>query len=153
MRGVVRAVLLCGIILVGTTPVRADSLPVIAGAVFGVELCPQSLCGTAVFVGVFSGRVGFNPYALGTIGVAVHHGPLPEIAGDCTPIPDGVWELRVGLRRFRGTAAGGLCYNGDNTYGVAVTMELQAGGIGNTTFEGTLDHNVFPPTIVGVIAQ
>jgi hypothetical protein len=149
LRGIVAAV----VIVVGAGSVRADSIPVIRGQVSGLELCPQSLCGAAVFVGAFKGQVGFFRNTLGTIGVAVNHGPLPEVAGGCTPIPNGVWVMFAGLRRIEGLAAGGLCYNGDNTYSVSVGMLITSGGAGTLQFDGTLDHNVFPPTIQGTIDQ
>jgi hypothetical protein len=133
--------------------VRADSTPVIQGVVSGLELCPQSLCGAAVFVGVFQGQVGVRSNALGLIAVAVQHEPLPEETDDCAAITRGLWELKVLLRKFVGSASGELCYNGDNTYSVGVTMSLLGGGGGEMFFAGTLDHNVFPPTIRGVITQ
>jgi hypothetical protein len=153
MKRAIAALVLFGVLAAGAVPVRADSVPVIQGAVSGLELCPQSLCGAAVFVGVFQGQVGFRPNALGLIAVAVQHDPLPVVAGDCASITEGLWDLRVGLRRFAGTTAGELCYNGDNTYAVSVGMQLLFGGTGQAFFTGTLDHNVFPPAITGVIAQ
>jgi hypothetical protein len=153
MRRALAGVSLCVVLLCGAVPVRADSVPIIQGAVAGLELCPQSLCGAAVFVGVFHGQVGARPNALGLIAVAVEHDPLPELTGDCAAITAGLWDLRVGLRRFVGSATGELCYNGDNTYGLDVGMELLSGGSGQLFFAGTLDHNVFPPTIRGDITQ
>jgi hypothetical protein len=147
------AVSLGVILFCGAVPVRADSTPVLQGVVSGLELCPQSLCGSAVFVGIFRGQVGLRPHALGLIAVAVQHDPLPELTGKCAAITQGLWDLRVGLRRFVGTAAGELCYNGDNTYSLDVGMHLLSGGSGELFFAGTLDHNVFPPTIAGVITQ
>jgi hypothetical protein len=143
-------ILLSCVLVIGTVPVRADTTPVIRGNVSGLELCPQSICGAAVFVGLFHGQVGFVRNALGLMAVAVHHQTLPDVAGQCANITDGVWELRVGLRRFSGQTAGELCYNGDNTYNVAVVLSL---GGGTMTFTGVLDHNVFPPTIIGAIEQ
>jgi hypothetical protein len=143
-------ILLSAVLVAGAMPVRADTTPVIRGNVTGLELCPQSLCGAAVFVGLFHGQVGFVRNALGLMAVAVHHQALPETAGGCAAITDGLWELRVGLRRFAGLAAGQLCYNGDNTYDVSVVLSL---GGGTMTFTGVLDHNVFPPTIIGAIDQ
>jgi len=142
--------LLIGALAGGAIPVRADTTPIIQGAVSGLELCPQSICTVAVFVGVFHGQVGFVRNALGLIGVAVHHEALPTVANACADITDGVWELRVGLRRFVGGTVGELCYNGDNTYDVSVAMSL---GGGVMHFKGVLDHNVFPPTIKGGITQ
>jgi hypothetical protein len=140
-------------IAVSSVTVRASSWPVINGQVSGIELCPQSWCGVAVFSGVFKGQIGFVQNAVGAIGVAVHHGPLPVFEDDCTPIPDGVWAIRTLLRKFEGLAVGELCYNGDNTYHISVGMQITSGGMGPLKFEGTLDHNVFPPTVKGDITQ
>lgn len=139
-------------IAVSSVTVRASSWPIISGQVSGIELCPQAWCGVAVFTGVFKGQVGFFP-AIGTIAVAVHHGPLPVVKDACTPIPDGVWTLKTLLRKFEGVAAGELCYNGDNTFRIDVDMQITSGGTGPLHFEGTLDHNVFPPTVKGFITQ
>ncbi len=103
-------------IAVSSVTVRASSWPIISGQVSGIELCPQAWCGVAVFTGVFKGQVGFNHNAIGTIAVAVHHGPLPVVEDACTPIPDGVWTIKTLLRKFEGVAVGELCYNGGNTY-------------------------------------
>lgn len=153
MKHTLRALVLIGIIGVGTAPVQASSTPIIRGFVSTIELCPQDWCGVAIFWGSFVGRVGFNPLAIGTVAVAVHHGPLPEVAGGCTDIPDGEWTLNAGFRHFKGTAEGGLCYNGGNTYSISVEMTITEGGTGTMTYQGTLDHNVFPPTNRGVISQ
>jgi hypothetical protein len=131
--------------------VQAASTPYIAGAVSGVELCPQSICGSAIFVGVFVGRVGPFPFTVGTVAVAVTHDPLPE-PGGWARITGGQWELSD-IKTFRGTTGGWLYNNGDNTYTVIVDMELTSGGVGSLCFRGTLDHNVFPPTIKGLITQ
>ena len=140
-------------IAASSVTVRASSWPIISGQVSGIELCPQSLCGAAVFAGVFKGQVGFVPNTVGTIAVAVRHGRLPTVEDACTPIPEGVWALRTLLRKFEGVAAGQLCYNGDNTYHISVGMQITSGGSGPLNFEGTLDHNVFPPTVKGGITQ
>jgi hypothetical protein len=153
MKRVVRAVVLLSFVIVAAASVRADSTPKIQGVVSGLELCPQAWCGIAIFTGVFQGQVGFNPNAIGLITVGVNHEDLPLITNQCADITDGSWVLRVGLRRFSGSTTGLLCYNGDNTWDVHVTMDFESGGTGSTTFHGTLDHNVFPPTIQGVIVQ
>ena len=133
--------------------VRASSTPFIQGLVSGIELCPQSLCGAAVFTGFFKGRVGFNPWAIGTMTVAVQHGELPFVEDVCTPLGPGGWVLSAGFRKFEGGTTGELCYNGDNTWNIDVTMVITSGGSGTLNFDGTLDHNVFPPTVKGVITQ
>lgn len=142
------------VLLAGALPVRASSIPVIAGNVAGFELCPQSVCGAAIFAAIFSGQVGNNPYAFGTVAVAITHAPLPD-PGDTAAILGGTWSIRLlSGRTFTGVATGGSLFNnGDNTYHVMVNMLLTGGGAGALTFEGTLSHRVFPPTIVGRISQ
>ena len=153
MKRVLRAIVLLSFVVVGAGSVRADSTPKIQGVVSGLELCPQAWCGVAIFAGVFQGQVGFNHNALGLISVAVNHEDLPFVPNVCSNITDGSWTLRVGLRRFAGSATGLLCSNGDNTWDVHVTMEFESGGSGDATFHGTLNHIEFPPTIQGVIVQ
>jgi hypothetical protein len=83
---------------------------------------------------------------------ALKHEPLPEQPGQCSAITGGAWELRAGLRRFRGVATGGtLRNNGNNTFTVSAVFLITSGGSGQIHFTGLLDHNVFPPTIIGVI--
>jgi len=66
-----------------------------------------------------------------------------------------VFELRVGFRRFRGVVlpGGTLFNNSNNTFTVEATLILTSGGSGQLHYVGLLDHNVFPPTIVGPIFQ
>jgi hypothetical protein len=153
MKRTLRALVLIGVLGVSTVPVQASSTPVIAGFVSMIELCPQDWCGAAIFWGAYVGRIGLNPFAVGKIAVAVNHGPLPVETGECTPIPYGQWTLQTGFRQFRGTAQGELCYNGDNTFAIAASMTLTEGGTGTMAYQGTLDHNVFPPTNRGFITQ
>jgi len=142
------------VVIAGVAPMRASSLPVIQGQVSGIELCQQSVCGSAIFVAVFSGQAGASAHALGTVAVAVTHDPLPD-PEETAAITGGVWQLQLlSGRRFAGiVTAGTLFNNGDNTYHVVADMLLTSGGIGTMTFEGTLNHNTFPPTIVGQISQ
>src|SRR5262245_12807234 len=78
---------------ISSAVVRADSLPVIQGTVSGLELCPQSVCGAAIFVGVFRGRVGTSP-SIGTVSVLVKHNPLPppDMTADIT---GGLWTIQL----------------------------------------------------------
>jgi hypothetical protein len=143
------------VLLFGSAQLRAASAPVIQGDVFGVELCPQSVCGAAIFVAVFHGQIGGNPNAVATVAVAVTHDDLPD-PGQFAAITGGVWELKTIWRRFRGLVvpfAMGLFNNGNNTYTVRAPLVLVGGGAGVLSFEGLLDHNVFPPTIRGRLSQ
>ena len=139
-------------IVVGAGSARADSLPIIQGRVLALELCPQSFCGTAIFAGFFVGQVGFNRRAIGLINVSANHGPLPDPDDPPTPLA-GVWQLQVALRQFAGPVVGNLTNNGDNSFTVRGVMTIQQGGSGQLFFEGRLDHNVFPPTLIGDITQ
>jgi len=143
--------LLVGLIAAGTLPVQASSLPFVQGRVSALELCPKSLCGAAIFVGVFAGQVGAGP-ALGTVAVAVTHEDLPD-PGESADITGGQWVIQLlSGRKLSGLVAGGtLINNGDDTFEVRVAMLLTGGGVGTLRFGGTLSHRVFPPTLIGTL--
>ena len=145
---------LCLLLLAGTIPVQASSVPVIRGEVSGLELCPQSICGAAIFTGLFVGQVGVNPFSVGLVSVGATHEPLPD-PDETADITGGVWSLRLlSGRRFTGVVTGGsLLNNGDDTFAVEVQMQLVSGGTGQLRFTGTLSHQVFPPTLIGQITQ
>jgi hypothetical protein len=146
--------ILAVLVLAGTIPVQASSLPVIRGEVSGLELCPQSICGAAIFTGLFVGQVGVNPFSIGLISVGATHEPLPD-PDETADITGGVWSLRLlNGRRFTGiVTAGSLFNNGDDTFAVRVEMQILSGGSGQLRFTGTLSHQVFPPTLIGNISQ
>lgn len=135
-------------------PAEAASVPVINVNTFGIELCPQSICGAAIFTGLIHGQVGANGSALGTFAAALTHDPLPE-PFQTAELTGGLFEFRVGLRRIRGVVlpGGTLLNNGNNTFTVDATLLITSGGIGTLHFTGVLNHNTFPPTIVGTISQ
>jgi len=140
------APLICLYLALASAPARATSLPPIDTAAFGVELCPQSVCGAAIFAGLLNGRVGAMPTA-GTFAVAVTHAPLPDPFQQ-SAITGGVFDIRLGGHSIRGAVTGGTLENlGNNTF--IVTMTLAAADGRELAFEGILNHNVFPPTIVG----
>lgn len=148
-----RTTLSIALILVSTLPVTAVSNPVITGNIAGVELCPQSICGAAVFAGDFIGQVDSRP-ARGVFWTGITHDPLPTEMGDISGIDGGVWLIRTRGQMFSGVVADGtLTNNGDNTFTVALTLVLGRGGNGTLTFDGILDHNPFPPTIIGTVSQ
>jgi hypothetical protein len=143
------------VLALGTVTVRADSVPVIEGDFTGIELCAQDLCGQAIFFGIYTGRVGPNHHALGTIAVAVNHEPLPDV-GDSAAITGGVWRLRLlSGRTITGVVTGGELTNpfGNDTFGVSADLAIVSGGIGTLAFEGVLSHQTFPPTIIGELLQ
>lgn len=136
---------------IGSVTVRASSLPAIQGTVSGIELCPQYICGSAIFTGVFKGLVAGRP-AFGFVSVAVTHDPLPD-PGESASINSGVWTIQLlSGRKFGGIATGGSLFNnGNDTFQVSVDMLALSGATGTLTFAGLLSHQTFPPTIGGVI--
>jgi hypothetical protein len=132
-------------------PVRASSVPAVQGAVSGIELCEEAVCGAAIFVGIYSGQLGFNPHAIGAMAVAVKHDlPLPD-PYHFGAITGGQWQISSGFQTVAGTIASGTLFNNnDNTYTVTVDMVIQ-GTSSHLHFVGTLDHTPFPPTIKGFI--
>jgi hypothetical protein len=131
-------------------PVRAESNPTFNVTTYGLELCSQDMCGAAIFAGVVVGRVNGNP-AAGTFAVAVTHDPLPE-PYHVAAITGGQFEFRIGLRRISGIVEGGTLYNtGQNTFVVHSLLKITRGGSGSLVYDGLLDHNVFPPTVVGTV--
>src|SRR5215471_5548774 len=142
-RALAPMICLC-LVLVGA-PVRAASFTPISAAAFGIELCPQSVCGAAIFTGLLNGRVG-TMRAGGSFAVAVTHEQLPD-PGAKSAITGGVFDIFLGGRAIHGLVTGGTLENlGNNTF--MVTMTLMATDGRELTFEGILNHNVFPPTIV-----
>ena len=142
------------LVLAGTIPVQASSIPFIRGEVSTLELCEQSVCGAAIFTGLFLGQVGGNPFSIGVISVAAKHDDLPD-PDKTADITGGVWSLRLlNGRRFTGSVTdGSLFNNGNDTFDVRVEMEILSGGSGQLRFHGTLSHQVFPPTLIGGITQ
>ena len=142
------------VLAIASVPILAVSNPAITGTISGVELCPQSICGEAVFAGSFAGKIKNRPVA-GVFWGGITHDDLPTTVGDTAAITGGTWMIRTRTQVFAGTVESGgtLTFNGGNTYTVSMTMDLTSGGTGTLTFNGLLDHNPFPPTIVGTISQ
>ena len=144
------------VFVLGGAPLRAASTPVINVRTYGLELCSQAMCGAAIFSGFIFGRVGLNPYALGTFIVAVNHDPvLPDDPGEVINLTGGAFEFRVGLRKITGVIqpGGTLTYNGGDTFTIDATLVFLSGASGTANYVGILDHNVFPPTVVGAVTQ
>ena len=133
----------------------AVSNPPLIGSVSGTELCPQFVCGSAIFAGSFKGTVKGNS-TNGSFWTGINYlSPLPSVVRASTTITGGTWLIWT----TRGTFAGNVAYggkitaNGNNTFAVSATLHFTEGGSGLVGFAGTLNHNVFPPTIVGEISQ
>ena len=130
----------------------AGSQPVITGKVEGLETCPQFSCGVAQFLGTSQLQAGTSQTKGGFL-VQVTHGTLPD-PGGTAPVTGGQWALSANQAIFSGTVQGGSLFNnGNNTFAVTLTLSMAGGGTGTLTFTGILDHNTFPPTIVGIVAQ
>jgi hypothetical protein len=137
-------------LLLVAAPARAAN-PTDAAA-FGIELCPQSICGSAIFTGILSGTVAGVNTRLGSFAVAVHHGDLPLPGDPPADIDGGLFQLRVGFRTVQGTiVSGSLSANPDNTFNVTMLLLSSSGQW--FAFQGRLNHNTFPPTIVGRIVS
>ena len=151
MRRHFRPVLLLTLLLVATIPVAADSI--LQGDIEGLELCPQYICGVAIFVGEFEGEVNGLPRH-GVFVSGINHEPeLPDQDGEEVDITGGSWIIRLPFRTIRGSVVTGvLRSHGDDTFDVDMDLLIATpgGGVG-ATFEGTLRHDVFPPTIEGTI--
>jgi hypothetical protein len=128
------------------------SQPVLSGHLEGVELCAQFQCGVAVFVGQFKGQVN-NQRGKGGFLVLVNHQALPAPEQPPAAIIGGEWNLRAGVHLLQGDVVKGtIVNNGNNTFTLTATLQV-AGGSGETVFTGILDHNDFPPTVEGDLAQ
>ena len=130
------------------------SIPFINLEALGLELCQQSVCGAAIFVGLLKGQVGVNSNAFGTFAVGIKHTDLPPAPSDENPFPEpalllgGAFEFRFLLRRLSGTVVEGLIINnGDNTYSVGALLDITSGGSGTLLALIQLDHNAFPPRV------
>ncbi|HJR57872.1 MAG TPA: hypothetical protein VJ813_00670 [Vicinamibacterales bacterium] len=152
MRRVVVSSILAIVLAFSAVRLSADSRPVLTGAAAGIELCPQFICGFALFAGLFEGQVNSRP-ASGGFAAAVLHGPLaPPLQS--TPIVGGQFTITAGHRTFRGDVTGGTIVTLNETqFCVFMALEITDGGRGEIFFKGLLDHGPFPPTIVGLVTQ
>jgi hypothetical protein len=128
------------------------SNPTIVGEISGVELCPQSACGAAIFTGTCDCKVN-NLHTVGFFWVAVQHAPLPDPFFS-SPIFAGNWNLTTLTGNFSGDVLEGSIFNNnDNTFTVTARLRLEKGGTGDVIVTGLLDHNDFPPTFEGQLIQ
>ena len=145
--------ILVAVLVFGAAPLRASSTPALGGQVALIEFCEQAVCGAAYFFGLYAGQFGSNPHAVGTIIVRVTHTlPLPE-PGVPGGVTGGAWLIKfLNGRTIGGIITGGaLSNNDDGTYQVIANMLATFNGTGTNTFVGTLSHNTFPPTLLGLV--
>ncbi len=149
------------IVLATWQPLQASE-PAIDGQVSGIELCPQFICGNALFTGIYRGEVDGAP-ALGTWFAAINHEPLPELGEDAVAINGGEWSLRTWVFRgiffptrmhFRGDfGAGTLQAEPGNFYRALVPMSVTSGGSGPINLDLLLDENSIPQPVNGNLTQ
>jgi hypothetical protein len=152
MRRAALAIILA--IVLGVTPIRlsADSRPALSGLAAGIELCPQFICGFALFAGQFQGTLNSRP-ASGHFIAGLVHAPLPPI-GQIAPIFGGRWIITANRRILQGDVTGGGILNlNDTQFCVSIEMSITEGGSGELFFSGVLDHGPFPPGIFGAVTQ
>jgi hypothetical protein len=142
------------VLLVAATPltVAASSTPSLEGFANGRELCPQVICGVAVFAGGFQGSVDGRPTP-GIFVAAINHQDLLPV-GETALVFGGQWTIQTFRGKFKGHVSDGLLENlNDVQFCVELTMEIDEGADGTVFFIGILDHGPFPPTIRGLVTQ
>ena len=131
---------------------RAATNTDLAGRVEGLEICPQIWCGAAVFIGRFDGALD-GTATDGQWWVSVTHEELPLLAGTSAPITGGQWGMTIGERPLRGAVtSGSITNNGDGTFTVTPRLDVRRGGEGTLSLSILLDHDLFPPAVVGSVA-
>jgi hypothetical protein len=142
-----------------TGSVRAASNPVLTAVISGIELCPQEICGQAVFAGNAIASVNGKP-APGVFWTGITHTALPTTNGGKADITGGTWLIRTAGHTFAGAVQAVpnaiTCTNpGCTLFTIMLpdSLLIGFGGSGAVTFDGTLSHAVFPPTIVGTVSQ
>jgi hypothetical protein len=98
------SVLVIGLMLaITSTAAYADTVPLpVTAAASGIELCPQFICGIAIFTGIVQGKIGNSFPSIGTVTVALNHTALPTPGSDPATITGGIWQLQ----KFNGTVIG-----------------------------------------------
>lgn len=152
MQPAARVFVLALVLAVSAISLSADSRPALSGTVAGIELCPQSICGFALFVGGFEGEVNSNTASGGFVG-AITHEALPPVFGT-SAITGGEFTITAGRRVIEGDVGGGTIQNLNGTQ-FCVTMQLEPdkGGLEDIYFTGLLDHGPFPPIITGILSE
>ena len=151
--------LLC---VIASATALAQTPPVLVGAIHGHEVCPQAIefCGgRAWFAGKFVGQLLDQGPTTGSFLVGVSHDALNQTDGGLTQITGGEWaivlkqdrQLILGIVQPGGT----LTYRAaSNAFDVALMLLITHGdGSGTVNFQGVLDHNPFPPEIIGMMSQ
>jgi len=141
------SVLVIGFMLaISTTSARAATIPLpVTAAASGIELCPQFICGIAIFTGIVQGQIGSSFTSIGIVTVALNHTDLPTTEHpDPAVITGGKWQLQ----RFSGTILdGAIILKADKLFEVQIRMKASDGR--TLYFDGILDHHPLIPTVKG----
>lgn len=152
MQRAARVFVLALVLAVSAISLSGDSGPALSGGILGIELCPQSICGFALFVGGFEGEVNSQPASGGFVG-AITHGELPPVLGT-SPITGGEFTITAGRRVIEGDVVGGTILNLNGTqFCVRMQLDPDKGGLEDIHFTGLLDHGPFPPIITGILSE
>jgi hypothetical protein len=152
--------LLC---VIASATALAQTPPVLVGAFHGHEVCPQAIefCGgRAWFAGKFVGQLLDQGPSTSPVLVGASHNALNQTDGGVTQITGGEWvivlkqdrQLISGIVQPGGT----LTYRAaSNAFDVALMLLITHGDGSGTVinFWGVLDHNPFPPEIIGMMSQ
>jgi hypothetical protein len=152
------AIVLLSVLVV--RPLAAQEVA-ITGDVRGIELCPQFICGAALFTGVYRGSVDGQP-AVGTWFAAVKHDEeLPDVIGDTAGIRGGTWQLNVWVRSgffFARRQYSGVFTNEGvielaeiDLLQVTAPMVILDGGRGGILLNLDLDESTFPQPVWGTL--
>ena len=157
MKGSLTLATLVGIVIVAmlANSTAVAALPSDTGKILGIELCPQSVCGAAVFVFEFQETSGRERRGSGWI--ALKHDPLPGV-GDIAYITDGVGALWIGWQRFSVVGVTGCLY-GDTSELFEVYLQFDLcnwraqctpheffGGLSHETLIPMIGGDIGPPT-------
>jgi len=140
------SVLVIGLMLaISSTSAQAATVPLpVTAAASGIELCPQFICGIAIFTGIVHGYIGSNFPTIGTVTVALNHTDLPTDSLHPAQITGGKWQLQ----RFSGTIIdGSISLVSDKLFEVKIRMKASDGR--TLYFDGYLDHHPLIPTVNG----
>ena len=137
MKRIVLAASLASFVAASAVTLTADSRPALTGKVAGIELCPQFICGFALFVGEFEGELNSRDASGAFVG-AITHEPLPDVF-ESANLTGGSWTITANRRVIQGEVAGGAIYSIDGTqFCVEMVMEITSGGRGQLHFTGLL---------------
>ena len=137
--------------------------PTFQGGIAGIELCPQSVCGAAIFIFEYQGLVD-GRLRDGWGWMAMNHDDLPDQLFGVSAITGGEGAIYIGHRRYRVSVNGGVLvliginnpFIFDDDFAVLVSIDIckskrqcREHAFGNFLQPGILSHQTLIPTIIG----